>query len=369
MESEKVKGVVCFFNSCKAWGGGEKWHLEMACRLRDKGLRVLLCASPGSPLYKKGIEENLDVYPFKIGNLSFLNLFLYYELNRFFRAKKVTHLIMNMSSDVKAAGRAAKKAGVGNIIYRRGSAIPIKNSTSNRYLFRKVITRIIANSEETRRTILANNPDIFEKEKIHVIYNGIDLSEVYNEGIKKEENKEKNIVLGNAGRLEKQKHQKFLIELVSRLHQKGYKVKLKIAGTGRLENELKTTVDRLGLNSFVEFIGFTDNIKRFLSSVDIFVLSSLWEGFGFVLVEAHACGKPVIAFDVSSNPEIVNNGEDGILVPPGDMEAFAGAVEKMINNPELRRKMGNKGKEKVFNKFDIEITTQKLIEFLTGLER
>lgn len=368
MDAQKLNTVICFFNSCKEWGGGEKWHLEMARRLHSKGKKVILCAYPGSPLYQKGLNENLNVVPFKVGNLGFLNFALQKQLVRFFRNNSISHLIMNMSADVKTAGRAAKKANVPHIIYRRGSAIPIKDSISNRYLFGNIITNIIANSDETRRTILANHSQLFDEKKIHVIYNGIDLSE-YNElGNKKNVNEGHDIVLGNAGRLEKQKNQKFLIELAELLNKRGYKVKLKICGSGRLEEDLKKTVERKNLDSQVEFMGFVDDMKAFYESIDVFVLSSLWEGFGYVLVEAYACARPVVAFNVSSNPEIVDNGKDGILVPVNDLYAFYDAVERLIDHPELRISMGQSGRQKVFNKFDVEVTTTKLMDYLENID-
>ncbi len=81
----------------------------------------------------------------------------------------------NLSGDMKIASIAGKMAGVPKIIYRRGSAIPIRNSPINRYLFRRVITKIMANSKETKRTILANNQSLVPDDKIRVIYNGVYL--------------------------------------------------------------------------------------------------------------------------------------------------------------------------------------------------
>ena len=94
------------------------------------------------------------------------------------RKENIGTIIINLSSDLKVAGIAAKLAGVRNIIYRRGSAIAIRDTWLNRFLYREVVTEIIANSEETARTILQNNQKLVPEEKIKVIYNGIDL-EVY----------------------------------------------------------------------------------------------------------------------------------------------------------------------------------------------
>ncbi len=80
---------------------------------------------------------------------------------------------MNLSADMKVAGMAAKLAGVKRIIYRHGSAIPTRNSLINRFLFRKVFDKVLANSFETKRTILANNASLIDPSKIRVIYNAL----------------------------------------------------------------------------------------------------------------------------------------------------------------------------------------------------
>src|SRR6056297_642637 len=174
IQSSTSSRVICFFNTNKEWGGGEKWHFDMARRLHDRGQEVILCAYPDSSLYHKALEAEIPVYSFKIKNLSFINFQLINKLRNFFKKKQVTHLLLNLPSDLKTAGRAARAANINHIIYRRGSAIPISNSFSNRYLFKHVVDYLIVNSEETKRTILSNNSNLFDEHKIHVIYNGID---------------------------------------------------------------------------------------------------------------------------------------------------------------------------------------------------
>ena len=368
IQSSTSSRVICFFNTNKEWGGGEKWHFDMAKRLHDRGQEVILCAYPDSPLYHKALEAKIPVFSFKIKNLSFINFGLLSKLRDFFKNKQVTHLLLNLPSDLKTAGRAARAANINHIIYRRGSAIPITNSFLNRYLFKNIVDRMIVNSEETKRLIFSGNPNIFDEEKIHVIYNGIDLDNYSDNEVAFRSNDKKEIVLGNLGRLEKQKNQKFLIDVVSLLHQKGYNVKLQIAGSGRLEQELKNFIKEKQLDSYINILGFTEDVKFFLMSIDIFVLSSLWEGFGYVIVEALACHRPVVAFDTSSNPEIVNHGNDGFLVPKNDLNSFADAIIYLIENPELIRSMGDYGAKKVKNSFNIQTTTNNLLNFLQQLD-
>jgi glycosyltransferase involved in cell wall biosynthesis len=101
-----------------------------------------------------------------------------------------------------------------------------------------------------------------------------------------------------------------------------------------------------------------------MSTIDIFLLSSHWEGFGYVLVEAMAAAKPVVAFDSSSTPEVVEDQITGLLVSPGDRRAFAGAVRELVENCLWRKELGEKGRLRVEKVFDIRRTLAKVREFL-----
>jgi len=94
-----------------------------------------------------------------------------------------------------------------------------------------------------------------------------------------------------------------------------------------------------------------------MRTFDIFLLPSLWEGFGIVLVEAMAAGKPIVATDTSSIPEIVENGNNGFLVPPENSDAIAEALTKIISDAELRKRFGIEGNKIVQEKF----TKEKMI--------
>ncbi|QCK16071.1 glycosyltransferase [Mangrovivirga cuniculi] len=356
------KADIIFFNSTKSWGGGEKWHLETSTFLHNKGYKVLLIAHPEGELIQKASENSVPVEPFAISNLTFLNPFKVSKLSSLIKEISPQIIVMNMSSDLKAAGLAAKKAGVREIIYRRGSAIPIKNKALNRYLFGNVLTHILANSEETKRTLLANNPDLFDPEKIDVIYNGINLDKYLDNPV--EEQKSPDFVIGNLGRVVPQKAQHYFIELAAILKEKGITdFKIKIGGDGPLLQELKDKAKEKNVSDHLEFTGFVENVYSFMMSIDVFVLTSLWEGFGYVLVEAMACEKPVVCFDITSNPEIIKDKETGYLVPFGDIDLLAQYIITLKSDDELREKMGKKGLERVKNKFTTLQSMQNAEEY------
>jgi len=352
---------ICFFNSSKTWGGGEKWHLDIAVRLKAKGYKVTAFAYGEGELAKRLIDRGIKVHKIKISNLTFLNIFKVSRISRILKNENINTIILNLSSDMKAGGIAARKAKVEKIIYRRGSAIPVRNTTLNRHLFRNVITHIIANSGETKNTILQNNPGLFPEEKIKVIYNGIDIEKFDSQKSTAFDIPDrKGIILGNAGRMVEQKAQKYLIEIARELKNRKIPFKLLIAGQGRLFNELKDHTKNHGVEQDVVFSGFVEDIKGFMSSIDIFLLTSLWEGFGYAIVEAMAMRKPVIAFNVSSNPEIITDGETGFLVNDLDIRKFAEKIEILYKNKDQRTVMGEKGRKKVEDMFSITKTIEEV---------
>lgn len=358
--------TICFFNSTKTWGGGEKWHFEMACYFFEKGFKVLVIVSPNSVLQKKLKERQVPTESIKVSNLSFINFVKLNKVKYFYKKHNVNTVVLNSSEDMKLGGLAAKQITVNRVIYRRGSAIPIKNKSINRYFFKNVLTEVLANSKATKATINSINPNLFPDDKITVIPNGINTKSFLEKEHQPLYNKkEGEFIIGNLGRLVFQKNQTFLLDVVKELLNRNLPVKLVIGGSGKLEEELKEKVNKLGISSHVIFTGFVKKTKDLMYSCDIFALSSLWEGFGYVIAEALLCEKPVIAFDVSSNPELIENKINGFLVPVNDVEIFCDRVQFFYNNKNEIQKMGKFGKSKIISENDTEIIFNRVENYLT----
>jgi len=346
---------VCFFNSTMFWGGGEKAHLEYAENFRKAGYKVWLVCSPGSVLAKKAEEKQLNCYHIKIGKLSFLNTFKKKKLFQFFKKKNIDTVFLNAPNDMKVGGPAAKKAGVKNIVYMRGLAVPVKNSFLNRYLLSKVITHPVPNSFDTRKTFLTHLRPLINERNVPVVYRGINFKEWDERPVKPLNFRDNNeIILGNVGRLVPQKGQKYLIDLANILRSKNLKFKIIIAGSGPLENELKSLIIENNLENHVELAGFQSDVKSFLNGIDIFVFTSLWEGFGNAMVEAMAEQKVPVAFNRTSNPEIINDGKNGFLIDSENMNVFAEKILFLANNPDKRKQMAINARESVIKKFSLD---------------
>jgi len=363
--------AVCFFNTIKFWGGGEKLHLEHAIEFQKKGHQVFVLTDPTSPLIEKAKKSDLMTYSLTVSNFSFLNPFKFFKLVHFYKAHKIDTVVFSASQDLKLGSMAAKWAGVSNIVYLRGLAVPIKASLLNRWIFKSVLTHIVSNSEETKRNVLKDLGKYIPHDKVHTIYHGIDFE---NSSLNQPDKidfitkKAKGIVLGNAGRLTAQKDQEKLIRVAKLLKDQNIQFSLFIAGSGELHSKLQTLIEESQLQEQVYLLGFVEDMNAFMNSLDIFLLSSAWEGFGFVLVEAMLRSKPVVAFNISSNPEIVKNDRTGFLVNYPNIEEFTAKTKLLILNHDLRNKMGEFAKQSVLDRFELKDRVTEFENYIYGLD-
>ncbi len=354
---------ICFFNSSNFWGGGEKLHLENAKVFRKKGYEVTIAAHQDSELWTRAQDAGFETFAVEVGSASFLNVFKLIRIQSYLRKEEIDTVIFTTSQDLKIASIAAHWAKCNTIVYLRGLATPIKNSSVNRYCMNVACTHLVANSQETKRTMLQHLGKHIAADKIAVIYHGIDDNLLVEGGAKLPQvtTEDGTVILGNAGRLTLQKGQQHLIEVAEQLKKNNVKFKLYVAGTGELYDELQATIAAKKLKNEVILLGFIADMEAFMRSIDLFILSSSWEGFGFVIVEAMAKGKPVVAFDITSNPEIITDGETGLLAKHLDTGDLANQTARLISDTALREQMGQAAKQSVVDRFLIE-------EQITALE-
>lgn len=189
-------------------------------------------------------------------------------------------------------------------------------------------------------------------EKFTVIHSGVDMEECDPERFPRSAGRkvlridENKTVIGTVGRLTAIKGQDVLIRAAAELAKTRADVLLVILGAGELQGELEKQVQYSGISEIVRFLGWRPDVCRVMSAFDIFCLPSLNEGMGKVVVEAMAMGLPVVASDVGGIKNLVGDGENGLLVPPGNASALAAALDSMCNNPQKRRLMGASGRQK-----------------------
>ena len=151
-----------------------------------------------------------------------------------------------------------------------------------------------------------------------------------------------------AGRLADAKNYPLLIEALAVLR-RSVPAQLLILGEGERESALRSQVSRLGLEDAVVFCGFQRNPWKFIACADVFALSSRYEGFGNVLIEAMACGVPVVATSSPGTREIVNSGVDGLLVDAHEPAALAAALQRILVDHALRQRMSQEARRSAQN--------------------
>jgi glycosyltransferase involved in cell wall biosynthesis len=187
--------------------------------------------------------------------------------------------------------------------------------------------------------------------RIKVIYNFVDFRQIEKKA-KKEinypffANKDYHVIIA-VGRLTEQKRFDRLLNAFALLKKEIKNVRLIVLGKGELFEKLNNLANELNIKDYVEFAGFQKNPWAWVSKAKIFVLSSDYEGFGNVIVEAMACGTPVISTNCLSGPnEIITHGKNGLLVPPADEKALAEAMRSLLENNKLRIMLAEEGKRR-----------------------
>jgi glycosyltransferase involved in cell wall biosynthesis len=168
------------------------------------------------------------------------------------------------------------------------------------------------------------------------------------------------------GRLVPAKGQHILVDAVAALVRKGHDVCLRLVGGGPDRASLEEQVRRLGLGERVVFEGVVnqDRIRAIYAEADCFALASFAEGIPVVLMEAMAMEIPCVTTFITGHPELIRDGVDGVLVAPSDEAALGEAIAVLIADPQRRRRLGEAGRRRVIEKYDLETNTRRLADIL-----
>ena len=224
---------------------------------------------------------------------------------------------------------------------------------------------LVGVSEGVRRRLVELG---FPKERCVAIPNGIDLRRFPAEALTPWAEREAAIVM--ASRFARQKDHATLIEALGLLAQKGLRPKLYLAGLGkkRLMQKARAQVQRLGLTEQVRFLGQVANLNQLLMGQRIFVLSTHYEGMPLALAEAMAAGCACVGADVVGVREVIDPGRTGLLVPEGDAEALAAALERLLAASDLASQLAAAARQEAEQQFDLSLTQAKYEKLLLDLK-
>ncbi len=356
-------------------GSGINTFLSMKGMDRNTYEVELACA-PGGRLIPLVREHHMKVRPFK--NLvqplhPLKDTLALLDLTAFLR-KNLYHIVHTHNSKAGFIGRlAARWASVPVIVHTvHGFAFHDWEPLWRRFLFRH-LERL--GSHWCDKMIFISQPlidwaledHIVGEDKIVKIYSGIELDQFH--PVKREEKnrirkkwqlRQKDVVVGIVSKLWQGKGHGVLIEAFKLLREKIEDARLVIVGEGYLHEQLLKRVETNGLRDFVRFTGFQMNVSEIIATFDVAVLPSFFEGMGRVLLEAMAMEKPVVASHVGGIPDLVEHGTSGLLVEPGNVRALADALEKILSDRTLAKKMGKEGRKRMKGQFSAHIMVQSI---------
>lgn len=219
-------------------------------------------------------------------------------------------------------------------------------------------------------SFLKNEVGIPEK-KVFTIVNGIDLNRFNNSSIARSDLglRSEDFVIAVVARLHPVKDHPTLLRAFRLLLNECPRAKLLIVGDGDERQPLHLLVEQLCLAEHVNFLGIRHDIPEILSCVDLVALTSVEEGLPMCILEAMAAGKSVVATNVGGIPSVINDGENGFLVPVGDVNLLFQALLKIHNNKDIAQRMGHVGKRMIENRYNLSRSVEKYINLYSKCMR
>lgn len=266
---------------------------------------------------------------------------------------------------------AAKFAGVpiiihtphGHVFYGHFGPLISKFFLLTERLMARITDRMVSLTQAEKNDYVALS--ISSPEKVTTIHSGVDVDRFMNIQVNIAEKKRelglnsKGLMVGTVGWLLSIKGPMHLLKAMPYVWENHPETSLIFVGKGDLEKGLKEEARRMGVSDKVIFLGWRDDIPEIMQVLDVFVLPSLNEGMGRVLVEAMAAGKPVVASSVGGILDLVKEGQNGFLAEPGDEKGLAIAIRKLLDDKKMRDEMGERGRE-MATKFSVEKMVEKI---------
>jgi L-malate glycosyltransferase len=341
-------------DTARTWRGGQNQVLVTAIGLRSLGHRTILVAHADGELRQRA-QEGLDLVP--LTPRTEMDLGAAWRLSRLIKrlGPDIVH-----AHDPHGVAMAALALSMSTqlakppLVASRRVDFHLKNNSMSRWKYRQVDCFICA-SEAIRQMLVA---DGVPAARAVTVYEGIDLERVDAAPPAKLHEElwlpHHAPIVGNVAALVPHKGQRHLIEAAALVVRQVPDARFVIAGEGQLRPALERQIKEHHLEKHVLLAGFRPDVLSLHKAFDIFVMSSVTEGLGTSLLDAMACAKPVVATSAGGIPEVVADGETGLIVPPRDHQALADAIVRLLKEPALQQRLGTSGRARVQERFSAD---------------
>ena len=337
--------------------GGPQQVIYLVRALRDMGHDNLIVCPPGSGIDNAAREAGIPVRNlFCAGDL---DLPFAYRLAQFIGQSKpdIVHCHSRRGADV-LGGLAASFADVPAVVSRRVDNTEMRLVAALRYRpFRKVI----AISEAIARELRARG---VEDERLVIIRSAVDVGRFERKGdcagFRAEYGVPDNaLLIAAAGQLIPRKGHRYLLQAAAELGAAHGEFRVLVFGEGYLHSQLQAQAESLGIADIVTLAGFREDLDDYVGCVDIFVHPALAEGLGVAALKAAAAGVPVVGFAAGGLVEAVEHDKTGLLVPPEDAGALRAAIARLMDDADLRHRLGRAGRKRMQKDFSIATMAER----------
>ncbi len=356
---------LLFIDAERVWRGGQDQLFTLLRGLGQRGHTVHLICHPGTLLEERAREVGVHVHPLSMrggtGALYFFRI-----LGVLLRARPQI-LAFNTPKPILLGNLASRCSSVrARIIFRRVN-FPLRRNPLTRLKYNWGIDCIVAISESIRSQLQAGG---VQPSRIRTVYEGMDVDLYPRLQAPNLRGPAVPATIGTVAHLSPEKGLYYLVEAAALIPDVHQRLRFVIVGDGECRQALEAQVRERGLDSCFQFAGFQNRPGRYMKTFDVFVLPSLSEGLSSAILTAMASSLPVVASNVGGIPELIRDGENGILVPAADPIALARALERLADDQEECFRMGQQGRARMEERFTLErkiVETEALcLSFLKG---
>jgi glycosyltransferase involved in cell wall biosynthesis len=361
------------------FGGAQHYLFDLATNLPQEDFEVVVACGEGETLRRKLSEKNIRTIKIESlsRNINFIkDIRAFFEISKIIKSEKPTLIHLNSSKMGFLGGIAGRMRGGTRIVFTgHGWAFNEERSSLSKicigilhWITILLSHRTIAVSEKTKEQI---KKFPFVKNKIITIENGIgpvDFLSRSDARLKLLPNKENNLWIGTISELHKNKGLDFCLEAFANIAQDFPNALFVIIGEGEERKNLEHLIEKNNLVDRIFLLGFKADANVFLKAFDIATLTSRTEAFPYFPLEAGSAGIPIVASWVGGIPEIVINGETGLLTKKGDLQDIEGALRELILNGAEREELGNEAKERINEHFSLKKMLERTVSLYKSLQ-
>lgn len=331
--------------------GGAKQVEFLLSELRKRGIDNVLCAPKGSDIAERATAIGIRCET--TDSAGDADLGFLWQARKIMSKEQpdIVHLHSRRGADV-LGGIASRSLGLPTVLSRR---VDNKEPIWFVKLKYRLYDHVITISQGIRDVLLREG---VSNDKISCVHSSVDAA-LYQQPASRDsflktfELPEQALTLGVIAQLIPRKGHRYLLQVLPVLVKQHPQLHILIFGKGPLAEELQVQVLEAGLQEHVHFTGFRDDIPKWLGCLDLVVHPADIEGLGVSLLQAAAAGVPIIASRTGGIPEVVHHQKNGLLIDVGDTAALQSSIEQLLNEPETRKSMGQKGREIVSQSFSL----------------